>query len=191
MSLAGSEILVRAGIASNAFGLRDPRNYVQPFCNDDYHKLRFLWFPGRRLKRHRFERDPVLGWRPIEADPSGPVDVAFFGDSFMAGVAPTPKGRRIPAIFARLAPEAKVADLAVPGFGVDQIYLRFDRFLARDSLPRIAVVGILMHDLDRSLEHFRAGPKPYFEIEDGRLVLRGTPISQPPEQWSWAMKRTR
>lgn len=82
-------------------------------------------------------------------------------------------------------PAGVVADWAVSGYGIDQIYLRFRQALDGEygSAPDEIVLGVLQDDVDRVVERFRAGPKPYFELVGDRLELRGIPIEAPPEAW--------
>jgi len=217
LCLVGGEVFLRIGITLGVGKLDNPANYVAPFCDDDYHKLRYLWRPGGALRTGRHIQHPWLGWVPAE-DFSGfesgsvapipdsrPADprIVLFGDSFAAGVNPTRPFERIAARLDAMIPQGKVINYAVAGYGVDQIYLRFtDVITDSNDAHQVAIVGIFLGDIDRVLEHFRAGPKPYFEIESGSLALKGVPVRDTPEDWlaknpprvfsfSWALARKR
>ncbi len=75
-------------------------------------------------------------------------------------------------------------DYSAVGYGLDQIYLRLSDVLASaDQRPDVAIVGIFLGDIDRVVETFRAGPKPYFELSSDSVVLKGVPITATPEEW--------
>src|SRR5262249_29641502 len=48
------------------------------------------------------------------------------------------------------------------------------------------LVGILYNDVDRVAYAVHASVKPYFELENGRLVERGVPIPASPRAWAEA-----
>lgn len=189
--LAGWELYIRLGIHFDFGDVRDPIRYANPICGDDFHKLHFYWRHSKTLRPGQFVTDPLLGWRP---DPdagrlagirgSGPLPaLALFGDSFTAGVPPAAPYERIPILLGDLIPEGDVVNFAVPGYGLDQIYLRFQQAVAEGRPAPVAVVGLILNDVDRVVERFRGGPKPYFVIEDGDLALRGVPIEESQEEW--------
>jgi len=187
------ELLVRLSIRTNSFALGNPFHYAHPFCNDDYHRLRFQWKMAGALRSGKNVQHPVLGWVPIAEKAGFPASnrppaagprIALFGDSFAAGVVPTRPYERIAGVLNEIIPQGQVTNYAVPGYGVDQVYLRFLQVVAESELPpHLAIVGILQDDIDRALERFREGPKPYFTIDDGELTLQGTPIEETPEEW--------
>lgn len=187
----GGELWIRLGIRFGAENLRNPANYTHAFCDEDYHKLRFFWSRTKDLHPGSYVQDPELGWIPDPATSPAPVPsprspssvrVALFGDSFAAGVPPARPDERIAPLLSDFLPSGEVLDYSVAGYGVDQIYLRF-RQVAAETAPDVAVVGILLDDIDRVVERFRAGPKPYFVLEDRKLVLRGVPVDKTPEEW--------
>ena len=45
------------------------------------------------------------------------------------------------------------------------------------------VFSLMPHDLDRSVLSVRIGQKPYFELVDGRLELRGVPVEPSAEAY--------
>lgn len=177
------ELAVRTAIRFDLGHFRDPAQYANPFCDDNYHRLRILWSDRAGGGVAEFDPDPFLGWSR-KSNPSAPTDsstgarrIAFFGDSFMAGVPPTLASERIPALVAAGLPTWQVIDRSAPGYGPDQMYLSLVTLLQDPSLrPEMCVVGLLLDDLDRVLERFRDAPKPSFELDEAGLLLQGIPV---------------
>ncbi|MGH0034068.1 MAG: SGNH/GDSL hydrolase family protein [Myxococcota bacterium] len=195
--LVCGEAGVRAGRALDIGPLGDPRSYAHPYCDPDYHKFRVQAQADADVPALRvggYDQHPVLGWVPGEkltremglVTDDGPAraDVALFGDSFTAGVPPTTREERIAARLDALLPGRRVLDYAVSGYGVDQIYLRYLSVVSDErTRPDVAVIGILVDDIDRVIQPVRAAPKPLFVLGDGGLQLRGVPIEQEPIDW--------
>ncbi len=86
-----------------------------------------------------------------------------------------------------LAPGAQVLNFGVPGYGVDQIYLRYLRDV-RPWRPELVLFGVFPHDLERTLTiyNFISFPswgfpfaKPRFTLEDGVLRNRLPEVPAP------------
>jgi len=178
--------------------LRQPRLYTDPWLDDDYYKLTFLWERRHDGKDEpepglvRYDVDPLLGWAPkptkenplgivtdmpYNADESGP-SILFFGDSMVDGPEPIPN--KLPQLLGQLVHGRKVLNYGVNGYGVDQIYLRFLETGKKYHDP-IVLVGILDRDLDRTILSFRGGQKPVLSIENGELHVGNLPILDPAE----------
>ncbi len=190
------EAALRVGIGLGVSSLRRPRLYAGWFEDDDHWKLRQRWQPEASPFEAAFVRHPILGWVP-ETSGDNPLGilaeeayavapdrpaVLFFGDSFVYGSDPAFVRHRIPQILDRLLPEHQVFNYGVPGYGVDQIYLRFRETRSGFERP-IVVAGILTLDLDRSLLTVHSAPKPYFELAGERLELRGVPLPEDAATW--------
>ena len=71
--------------------------------------------------------------------------------------------------------EYQVNNIAVPGWGLDQMMLAFRKY-APVFKPKIAIIAFINDNLQRSLEAFRTGGeyqnKPSFRIKNGSLELR-------------------
>ncbi len=95
--------------------------------------------------------------------------IAFFGDSFVESAACsndtlTTKLEALTGI--------DTLNYGVGGYGLDQIFLSFDRvrpLLDRDD--RLVLIGLIQDDLDRTLLTIRTSPKPYFTVDGDRLDL--------------------
>jgi len=108
--------------------------------------------------------------------PPGKQRLEIFGDSFIFGVEGNVPDDKIAA--SRLAselPNTEVMNFGVPGYGLDQMLLRFEQDGARYH-PDIVVIPVLTLLLERCFEDFGAWFKPYFRLEGGRLALYGVPV---------------
>jgi len=75
------------------------------------------------------------------------------------------------------------------GYGLDQITLRSEALLERFPSADTLIVSLIPDDVSRCEYAYRYAWKPYFEIEDGALVLRNVPVPAPhqgpPEEALW------
>lgn len=160
-------------------------------------------WPGERTARamEQFQLDPVIGWRMRadfviafategvvhdyvsdaqgrRFDPAAPPAasaklLAVVGDSFAWG-AGVDANETFGALLARGLGGWRLANWAMPGFGLDQIALAFETY-ALPERPALAIVAIFPADFERSLQAFREVEglaKPSFRLEDGALVPR-------------------
>lgn len=164
---------------------RAPGLYADPMSDDDYWKLQYLFdsrFPPP-AKPH-----PLLGWvgnfsRDTYAHDKiryvgGKRPVLFYGDSF-AGCVVLPCFQQLLNAAEDFSQGYYFLNYGVGGYGVDQIYLLLKKSTPLYTNPFV-VVGIMTEDLDRSLQSVRVGQKPYFEVVEDQLVLRGTPVNPDP-----------
>jgi len=150
--------------------------------------------PEMRMGTDATEFDSKLGWSPIknanyvynglkisinsvgfrssEVDPSK-EHILVVGDSVTFGVGvsddetlPYFLGRRIQEKYKNI----QVLNLGVPGYGIDQYYLRLKQHIV-DLKPKIIIVLICSrNDLaDSSSENPYGKKKPFFTLEDGVL----------------------
>ena len=110
-----------------------------------------------------------MGTRGLrEYAPAGPK-IAFFGDSFVESAACSDD--TLPAKIERLT-GIDTLNYGVGGYGVDQMILYFERMLPLlDRANTLFLVGVIQDDFNRLLLHVRTSPKPYFVIDNDRLVL--------------------
>jgi hypothetical protein len=142
--------------------------------------------------------DPILGWRlpdyqvgpyyggtmatgefgiRMNSDTVAPVPreaILAVGDSYTLGSCVS-NSDSWPARLERLSGQL-VVNGAADGWGVDQIVLRAES-LVPILRPRALIVGIFDHDVVRTTyEAFGTAHKPYFRVESGEAILRGTPV---------------
>lgn len=132
-------------------------------------------------------RTDAEGWRigePPAADDAG-RRIVLLGDSFTFGVGAEYEdtyGARIQ----RELEDTRVWNLAVPGYGVDQLVLQLEEN-GLDLEPDLVIVGLCDADLARSLSGYYHGNhlnKPSFRLEDGELVRRTSADRHPwPLRW--------
>ena len=174
--LAGGELLLRAAIGLGAPKVRDPRLYAGWCDDDDQWKLRYRWLESTRtaLGEAGFAFDPRYGWVAQGAPEGGGRAVLLYGDSFAYGVEPCPQPMRLAGQLDRL--------YAVSGYGLDQIFLRFQGTHGSWQRPTI-LFGLMTLDLDRAILTVRDAPKPYFELTASSLELAGVPLPADAAAW--------
>jgi hypothetical protein len=117
------------------------------------------------------------------APPPGRVRVAAFGDSFThsSDVADDVTWE---VDLERLEPRLEVMNFGVPGYGVDQAYLRY-RQDGRRFHPQVVLIDFMSDNINRVVNvyrpffFYRSGlplSKPRFEVRGGRLALIENPI---------------
>jgi len=74
--------------------------------------------------------------------------------------------------------KARVINAGVSGYGLDQTILRLARILPRVH-PDWVVISLVYDDIRRCELSKRSQYKPYYDIIDGRLVLRNLPVPSP------------
>ena len=118
------------------------------------------------------------------AIPAGKTRVLTFGDSFTFGFG-VERASTWQAILESRLPELDLVNFGVPGYGVDQAYLRYLRYQT-DFPAHIVFFCFLMDNLNRNLNRFRPylSPtasmplaKPRFLIDGGELTLLANPLS--------------
>ncbi|MEX2617542.1 MAG: SGNH/GDSL hydrolase family protein [Alphaproteobacteria bacterium] len=172
------EVAIRIGIVREVplSLLTNPSYFANPVCGETFYRL--VKAPGNAFSNKVY--DAELGWvgQPAAGNPEGlrwPAAIDgrpkawFFGDSFVAGVG-KPDGS-VPALFESANPARQSLNYGVPGYGVDQIWLRY-RQKAADIAPGSPVfIGILTTDLDRSVLGYFFGPKPHFQKTETGYTL--------------------
>jgi len=73
-----------------------------------------------------------------------------------------------------------IINLAVPGYGIDQIYL-----MLKDTIeiykPDLVIFAFVKDDFARAMIPFREAKKPFFKIKDNKLILKNVPLKKPEE----------
>jgi hypothetical protein len=150
--------------------------------------------------------DPLLGWVPrsdhFSANWSSNVDASGLRRNGVAEV-PRNSGRPILAVgdsftfgddveddetWASLLERSvnrRVLNAGVSAYGVDQAVLRAERLLPTYD-PSLVILSFISNDIDRTeYSHFiyGGGEKPFFEMLDGRLTLRNSPVPRSNPRW--------
>lgn len=112
------------------------------------------------------------------------------GDSFAAG-SEVSDDETWPAVLERQL-GVPVINGAVGAYGTDQIAMRAEQLLPIVR-PEILVIGMLAADIDRSGYSSFGRPKPYFTLDEGRLMLHNDPVplsapgDSPVAWWKWLL----
>lgn len=122
----------------------------------------------------------------VKEKPPGKFRVLLFGDSFTAGDAVSNKSR-FSDVLESLFPNVEVYNFALPGTGTDQHYLVW-REIANEFEHDLVIVAAQVENIRRVAARHRlaitaAGDqvffsKPYFELQNGELDLKGIPVSK-------------
>jgi hypothetical protein len=162
-----------------------------------------------RTERSFLEYDPDLGWRKAASDEvwlygegvpvlfrtdasglrdpdhlgskaPGTTRVLLLGDSFVEAGA-VAEDASVRAQLERRVDRAcrrfEVVNAGTSGYSTDQEYLFFDR-AGLEYAPDVVVLFFFSNDLQGNTVTRK---KPWFELVDGRLVLRNSPVPAPPE----------
>jgi hypothetical protein len=117
----------------------------------------------------------------------GKTTIALVGDSYTFGEEVRYEDSWGYYLDQRLGEEVQVLNFGVPGYGVDQAYLRYEKDV-RKWKPKIAIFGLYSHDFQRTMTVylFLAHPhwdmpfsKPRFVLADGTLELLNSPPLRP------------
>jgi len=128
----------------------------------------------------RFNARGLRGPDRGHAKPPGVRRVLLLGDSFTEGYT-VEERHTVRAVLERglNSPGCgrhEVLNGGVSGYGTDQAYLFF-RQEGRRYRPDVVVLLFFGNDL---ADNSRGRKKPYFDVEQGRLVLRNSPVARPP-----------
>jgi hypothetical protein len=103
---------------------------------------------------------------------SGKKRVMILGDSFMWGAGVKIEETVASRLQQKLQDQFEFYNLSVPGWGIDQMYLAYQRY--RDAIvPDMVILAFIDDDIDRVLEAHRIWEhlnKPCFTIKDGELI---------------------
>ena len=201
-ALALGEGLLRLFIFSDTFSeqaLKLLGRFIGDIYADDsrYRLQHRLKLKGREDEPVFSSFHPLLGWtaRPITEDnPLGITKDApyaldslyreqvmlFFGDSFTLGL--TDMNDKIPQLLDDKLSEMTVLNFGVAGYGLDQMYL-YLKTVGDFFSDAHVMIGLFYNDIDRCVYKIREAPKPYFEVEAGELVLKGTPLPDHYGKW--------
>lgn len=198
VTILALEVAIRAGLVP----------LPESLVSDGWHRERWLRHrvEDRRVTKHRIDRfDPELGWtllpglagvplngarvhsngagmrgrREYALERGAALRVVALGDSFTFGQCVADDESFPARLEQRIAP-GEVLNLAVHGYGHDQMLLR----LRRDGLayrPDLVLLGFFNGDVDRNQLSFRDYAKPRFRPSEGGVVLENVPLPSPDE----------
>lgn len=107
----------------------------------------------------------------------GTVRWLVVGDSFTFGHGVDEAESWSSVLESASAGSLEVVNLAVTGFGLDQQVLKLEGELPRWPHSSGVLVGLFEGDVFRTARTVHYGyAKPWFEVREGRLVLRGVPV---------------
>lgn len=145
--------------------------------------------------------DPIVGWKPkasvyneqlgtmkvtINADgirgskrysktPSqGVIRIVIVGDSFSFGEG-VKDDETYPAYLEKIIPNSEVLNLAVHGYGIDQMTLLLEQ-IGYMYQPQFVIYAIIGDDIRRAGLSFRDYAKPRFELINNNLTLTNVPV---------------
>lgn len=113
------------------------------------------------------------------APPPRGVPVLAVGDSFTFGDEVSDR-ESWPAALERIL-RRPVVNGGVFGYGFDQTVLRAELLLEQVHAD-VLIVGLIPDNVDRTEFSYRFGWKPYFELVDGALALRNSPVPDAAEE---------
>jgi carbamoyltransferase len=116
----------------------------------------------------------------------GVFRILLFGDSFTAGDGVSNKYRFSDVLESSL-PGIEVYNFGLPGTGTDQHYLVWNE-IAKQYEHDLVVIAVQVENIRRVAARFRTSvnssgkevvfAKPYFELNDTQLALRGVPVDK-------------
>ena len=124
-----------------------------------------------------------------EGKPAGLTRILVLGDSFTFGE-DVGDDETYSHHLQSLLPGTEVINLGVHGYGHDQMLLYLQEVAAHYQ-PDVVILGFLTGDMERNVLAFRDYAKPRFVLDDGRLVLRNSPVPSPAETAAAARWRSR
>lgn len=124
----------------------------------------------------------------VRERPPGKRRILLFGDSFTAGDGVSNRDR-YGDVLEKMLGDVEVQNFALSGSGTDQQYLIWREYA--DVVDHdLVLVGVLVENIRRIAARMRmyeddtgrllAYPKPYFELNAGRLDLRNVPVPRDP-----------
>ena len=139
------------------------------------------------LNSHDYGYDPELGWdtettgdrirgsKLISKVPDKSIlRILTVGDSFTFGT-DVDEHENFPYLLGKQIPRVEVLNMGVPGYGIDQAYLKY-RSYGQSYRPDVIIFGVYVSDYERSSVTFTFYAKPKFTVTDGQLMLTNQPV---------------
>jgi hypothetical protein len=183
-TLAAADLILRFGMSPERLVPNAPET---PALNERRNALRFY---ARQRERATFGgHDRWLGWDAGHPDtrvrgrPSiGPSEadhlrIIALGDSFTWGNEVAAE-ENFAYLLNRADNGLEVLNMGVPGYGIDQMVLKYERHGA-DLAPDLVILGIYVSDYERTTVAFTAAAKPLFQVVGEQLLLTNSPVPAP------------
>ena len=176
--------LIALALCETYLRMKHVQPYERTFPSRHYDKLaeEVVWWA---------QSDPELGWTGNKKMPginpqgfreerdfdridkqADKTRIMILGDSFIYGTSAWPSITTL--LEMKLQNQYEAFNLAVPGWGIDQMYLAYLKY--RDKLrPDLVILAFIDEDVARVLEAFRRYEglsKPSFEVQNGDLIVR-------------------
>lgn len=172
------ELACRLFLGSRLQPTSDERNVLYQ------HDEKLGWFPRagieqdfRCVTRKIHVRQNGMGFRDGEHGAKTKPRLLFVGDSFVWGY-DAEEAERFTNLLQKKMPEIEVLNAGVSGYGPDQEYLLLQEYFDRFAPDAVILVFSSETDIYDSTHNDVYGGyfKPYFVLENGRLILKGTPV---------------
>jgi hypothetical protein len=184
-ALTAAELILRYGMSAERLVPNAPET---PALNERRNALRFLEKNRDRVTISASGHDRWLGWDTGHPEtrvrgrstvqPAPGLRAVALGDSFVWGNEVTEE-ENFSALLDQADNGLQVLNMGVPGYGIDQAILKYERHGAAYE-PDVVILGIYVSDYERSTVAFTAAPKPLFMMAGDQLRLTNAPVPAPP-----------
>jgi hypothetical protein len=184
VALAAAELFLRYGMDAERLVPNAPET---PALNERRNALRFFEKNRNRATLGSTGHDRWLGWdtgdpetrvRDRQIVPAAhALRAVTLGDSFVWGNE-VAANENFSALLDQANNGLQVLNMGVPGYGIDQSILKYERY-GRAYQPDVIILGIYVPDYERSTVAFTAAPKPLFLMVDDTLMLTNSPVPAP------------
>lgn len=133
--------------------------------------------------------DALLGWDNLSGgdrvrgsiSPSAEATrIVAIGDSFVWGNE-VEKDENFSAILNKKYPDLEVLNMGVPGYGIDQAYLKY-HYHGSALKPDVVLFGVYVSDYERASMAFTAFSKPRFVASTAGITLKNQPVPMPAQE---------
>ena len=161
-------------------------HHTVPRLNQWRHEVRF-WETYRNREEGAFSNyDSSLGWdidrtgdrvrgSRLHLPTTDQLRIVALGDSFTFGL-DVDESQNFAAELAARYPSIDVLNMGVPGYGIDQAYLKY-REIGQRFMPDVVIFGVYVGDYERSSMGFTSFAKPQFVVTSDGIVVAGQPVA--------------
>lgn len=161
-------------------------HHTVPQLNQWRHEVRF-WEKYRLREEGAFNGyDSALGWdidlagdrvrgSQLHLPTTDRLRIVAVGDSFTFGL-DVEESQNFASELAARYPSIDVLNMGVPGYGIDQTYLKY-REIGQRFAPDVVIFGVYVGDYERSSIGFTSFAKPQFVVTPDGIVIAGQPVA--------------